>query len=91
MKMVAKGKLQARTQTESIGKILDDLESEYLTRENVLSVQLSRDNMKQVLHLERVKIWPRIPKTLDEYDSADGKACLKSGGNYWSHIIKILS
>jgi len=41
------------TQTESIGKILDDLESEYVTRENVLRVQWNRDNMKQVLNRER--------------------------------------
>jgi len=56
--------------------------SSYLTWENVLSVQWSRDNMKQVLHRERAKSWPSIPKTLDEYDSAEGKACLKRSGNY---------
>jgi len=52
MEMVEKGKLRALTQTESIGKILEDLEKEYLTTENYTSVQSNRENMRQVLHRE---------------------------------------
>ena len=69
MEMVAKGKLRARKQTESIGKILDDLENEYLTRENIVSVQWSRDNMKQVLHRESKKAYLTTKSILTNFIS----------------------
>jgi len=34
MEMTEKGRARARDHTESVGKILDDLENEYLNREN---------------------------------------------------------
>jgi len=80
MEMLEKAKLRVRSQTESIGKIVDDLESEYLKRENFASVKWNRGNMMQVLYRERRANWQSIPKTLDEYDSSDGKARLKNGG-----------
>ena len=39
MEMAEKGKLRAATQTEPIGKILYDLEEEYLTKENFASAK----------------------------------------------------
>jgi len=36
--------------------------------------------MRQVLHRERVKNWPKIPQSLEEYDSGKEKNSLKTGG-----------
>ena len=91
MEMVEKGKLRALTQTESIGKILEDLEKEYVTTENYKSVQWNRENMRQVLHRERAKNWPKIPQTLEEYDSAKGKNSLKTGGKVIWYITCLIT
>ena len=80
MEMLEKGRLKARNSTESIGRIIDDLEKEYLTKENYKSIQWSSENAKQIFHRERGKNWPKISKTLEEYDSAEGNSVLKTGG-----------
>jgi hypothetical protein len=36
--------------------------------------------MRQVLHRERAKNWPKIPQSLEEYDSGKEKNSLKTGG-----------
>ncbi len=63
--------------------MLIDLEKEYLTTENFKSVNWNRENAYQV-HRERAKNWPKIPKTVEECDSSDGRHEPKNGGN--SHI-----
>jgi len=78
--MIQKGRVQARDYTKSIGKILDDLEAEYLNQENLTSVQWKRGNVMQMLQRERRSTYPKIPKTLEEYDSAKGLATLNNGG-----------
>jgi hypothetical protein len=78
--MIQKGRVQARDYTKSIGKILDDLETEYLNQENLTSVQWKRGNVMQMLQRERRSTYPKIPKTLEEYDSAKGLATLNNGG-----------
>jgi len=52
--------------------MLIDLEKEYLTTENFKSVNWNRENAYQV-HRERAKNWPKIPKTVEECDSSDGR------------------
>jgi len=81
MEMIEKGRARARDHTESVGKILDDLEGEYLNQGNLASVRWKRDNVKQMLQRERKKAYPNIPKTLEEYDSSQGATVLDSGGN----------
>lgn len=78
--MIKKGRVQARDYTKSIGKILDDLEAEYLNQENFTSVKWKRDNVKQILQRVRRSTYPKIPKTLEEYDSSKGQATLDNGG-----------
>ena len=80
--MIEKGRARARDHTESVGKILDDLEGEYLNQGNLASVRWKRDNVKQMLQRERKKAYPNMPKTLEEYDSAlSGTTAFDSGGN----------
>jgi len=43
MEMIEKGR--ARDHTESVGKIVDDLEGDYLNQENLASVWWKRDNL----------------------------------------------
>ncbi len=62
MEMIEKRRARARDHTESVGKILDDLEGEYLNQGNVASVRWKRDNVKQILQRERKKAYPNIPK-----------------------------
>jgi hypothetical protein len=45
MEMIEKGRARARDHTESVGKILDDLEGGYLNQENLASVRWKRDNL----------------------------------------------
>ncbi len=72
MEMIEKERARARDFTESVGKILVDLEDEYLNQGNLASVRWKRDNVKQMLQRERKKANPNIPKTLGEYDSSQG-------------------
>ncbi len=80
MEMLEKGRLKARNNTESIGRIIEDLEKEYLTKENFQSIQWNRANAKQAFHRERGKNLPKIPKSLEDYDRAEGCTVLKTGG-----------
>jgi len=81
MEMIEKERARARDFTESVGKILVDLEDEYLNQGNLASVRWKRDNVKQMLQRERKKANPNIPKTLGEYDSSQGAIVMDSGSN----------
>ncbi len=81
MEMIEKERARARDFTESVGKILVDLEDEYLNQGNLASVRWKRENVKQMLQRERKKANPNIPKTLGEYDSSQGAIVMDSGSN----------
>jgi len=54
-----------KAKPEPLGRIL---KKDHLIKENFISVQWNRENMRKVLHCERAKNWPKIPQTQEEID-----------------------
>jgi len=77
-RMLCKGEKRARDQRDSIKTIIEDLEAEFLTVENVASVGWDRSAASQRFYRVRQQVFPKIPKNIEEFDSGEGMTTLQS-------------
>ncbi len=77
-KMLCKGEKRARELRDTVKTIIDDLEAEYLTVEYAATVGWDRSAASQLFYRVRQQVFPKIPKTLEEFDSGEGMSTFKS-------------